>query len=182
MVFVWNKVKSCFLFLFVCYEPSLCAFLPSVRFCFIVFNSDEVATFAIKNTVFCLWEWFVFLLICSVLKWVLLCIFFCCELVCFCHKIFFFRLLFYLYCFDVVFVCSLLFFVLFRCSLFAFSFLLFMLSVCLLLGGRKGVFCIKNRFRLYFAFFIWLYCGVFCIKNRFRLYFAFFGSIRVNLG
>ena len=80
--------------------------------------------------------------------------FFCCELVCFCHKIFFFRLLFYLYCFDVVFVCSLLFFVLFRCSLFAFSFLLFMLSVCLLLGGRKGVFCIKNRFRLYFAFFI----------------------------
>ncbi len=94
----------------------------------------------------------VFLLICSVLKWVLLCVY-CCELVCFCPEIFFFRLLFYLYCFDVVFVCSLLFFVLFRCSLFVFSFSLFVLSVCLLSGGRKGVFCIKNRFRLYFVFF-----------------------------
>lgn len=30
------------------------SFLSSVRFCFIVFNSDEVAPFAIKNTVFCL--------------------------------------------------------------------------------------------------------------------------------
>lgn len=131
----------------------MCVFLSSVRFCFIAFNSDEVAPFVIENIVFCLREWFVFLLICFVLKWVLLCVY-CCELVCFCPKIFFFRLLFYLYCFDVVFVCSLLFFVLFQCSLFAFSFLLFMLSVCLVSGGRKGVFCIKEPLSFVFCFFL----------------------------
>ena len=43
-----------FLLLFVCYEPSLCVFLSSVRFCFIVFNSDEVVPFVIENIVFCL--------------------------------------------------------------------------------------------------------------------------------
>lgn len=85
--------------------------------------------------------------ICSVL----LCIN-CYELVCFCHEIFLFRLLFYLYCFNAVFVCSLLFFALFQCLLFAFSLSLFVLSVCLLSGWGKGVFCVKNRFRLYFAF------------------------------
>lgn len=54
VVLTKTRLGFCFLLLFVCYEPSLCAFLSSVRFCFIVFNSDEVAIFAIKNTVFCL--------------------------------------------------------------------------------------------------------------------------------
>lgn len=77
-----------------------------------------------------------------------------------------------------------------------------MLSVCLLLGGRKGVFCIKNRFRLYFAFYLTLLRCVlcqewflfvillssallWCVLYQEPLSFVFcvfFGSIRVNLG
>ena len=60
-----------------------------------------------------------------------------------------------------------------------FSFSLFVLSVCLLSGGRKGVFCIKNRFRLYFDFFFDSIAVCFVSRMVFVCYFAFFGSVMV---
>lgn len=90
----------------------------------------------------------------------------------------------FLFSFAVLFVlfrCCLCLFSAFLCfvSMFAFCvfvFAFYVVSVSVV-GWEKRRVLYKEPFSFVFCFFLWLYCGVFCIKNRFRLYFPFSSAL-----